>query len=170
MPLAPLDTLLPSLLRNKSQNNCLKPQNASGIAPGEEEERQSDLGKLVKTQTTLSGFSAGEEMRGHMVGLGSPHPLACGRRCSTAEPVASRWPEKPPEPCGNLSQGSALSGQDWSQRKGTRGDGSPIRNDSQAFLSRVRLFPNSFVWTPFLFFEHLSLRGEGGYRPKGPTG
>lgn len=88
MPLAPLDTLLPSLLRNKSQNNCLKPQNASGIAPGEEEERQSDLGKLVKTQTTLSGFSAGEETHGHMVGLGSPHPLACGRRCSKRSP----WP------------------------------------------------------------------------------
>lgn len=76
MPLAPLDTLLPSLLRNRSQNNCLKPQNAPGIAPGEEEERQNDLGKLVKTQTTLSGFSPGERKRYHILGPGSPHSLA----------------------------------------------------------------------------------------------
>lgn len=83
MPLAPPETLLPSLLRNKSQNNCLKPQNASRIAPGEEEERQNDLSKLVKTQTTLSGFSPGERKCCHILGLGSPHSLACEPHCLT---------------------------------------------------------------------------------------
>lgn len=83
MPLAPLETLLPSLLRNKSQNNCLKPQNASGIVPGEEEERQNDLGKLVKTQTTLSGFSPGEGKCCHILGPGNPHSLAREHHCLT---------------------------------------------------------------------------------------
>lgn len=38
--LAPSEIPLPTLPRNRSQNNYMKPQNASAIGPGEEEERR----------------------------------------------------------------------------------------------------------------------------------